>query len=104
MVTVAGMGWAVVRFFAPSWMEQQIATSRTVAELKAAAQQSSAIHSDLARLNGTLEVIAKNTEATHRATVEMSEKVGELAERVSAVEAVQDVTGPRAPVRTRGRK
>ena len=57
------------------------------------------LHGDFAQLNVTLQAIAENTKATHRATVELSDKVGALGERMAAVEAVQAIATPakRAP-------
>ncbi len=91
LLTTAGLLWSVVRYLAPSWIEQQVAQSRAVTALKGQVADAARVHTDLAALNSTLEAIAHNTEATHRATVQLGEKVGVLAERVAAVEAVQGV-------------
>jgi uncharacterized membrane protein len=96
-VTVVG---GLLRAVAPAWLEQQIKRSDTVKDLRDQLADAARVHHDLAKLNGTLEVIASNTEATHRATVQLGEKVGELAERVAAVEAVQ-ATPPTASTRRR---
>lgn len=91
-----GLVVVAIKTLGPAWVEQQIARSPALADLKHKLAAAEHIHGDFAKLNGTLEAIATNTEATHRATVQLGEKVGALAERVAAVEAVQDVAPPRA--------